>query len=94
MIDRKKYQLNYIEKETQSGSFQGMRFSFLKTEGRLGVMVYPEPFCLEMTAEEKKIFRDFTFSKEGLDEAIAWLNELYEEKREYWTGAYEKRMQV
>lgn len=94
MIDRKKYQLNYIKKETQSGSYQGMRFSFFKAEEGLGVTVYPEPFCLEMTAEEKRTTRTFAFSKEGLEEAVAWLNELYEEKREYWMDAYEKRMQV
>lgn len=94
MIDRKKYQLNYIKKERQSGSFQGMRFSFFKTEEGLGVTAYPEPFCLESTAEEKKITRSFVFSNEGLDEAVAWLNDLYEEKKEYWITAYEKRMQV
>lgn len=94
MIDRKKYQLNYIEKETQSGSFQGMRFSFFKTEEGLAVTAYPEPFCLAVTADEKKITRSFAFSNEGLDEAVAWLNDLYEQKREYWMDAYEKRMQV
>lgn len=94
MIDRKKYQLNYIKKESQSGSFQGMRFSFFKTEDRLTVTVYPEPFCLEATAEEKKTTRSFSFSDGGLDEAVAWLNELYEEKKNYWTDAYEKKMQV
>lgn len=94
MIDKKRYQLNYIKKESQSGSFHGMRFSFFKTEHGLTVTAYPEPFCLEATAEEKKITRSFPFSDGGLDEAVAWLNELYEEKKNYWIDAYEKRMQV
>ena len=94
MIDRKKYQLNYIKKETQSGSCQGMRFSFFKEEDRLAVTAYPEPFCLEATAEEKRITKSFAFSEGGLDEAVAWLNQLYEEKKDYWLDAYEKRMQI
>lgn len=94
MVDRGKYQLNYIKKERQSGSFQGMRFTFMKTEESLTVIAYPEPFCLEATAEEKKIVRNFPFSDEGLDKAVIWLNEQYEEKKDYWIEAFEKRMQV
>lgn len=94
MIDRQKYQLNYIKKENQSGSFAGMRFTFRKEEEGLCVIVYPEPFCLEATADDKKISKIFEFSKEGLDAATEWLNEVYQEKEEYWTEAYEKRMQV
>lgn len=94
MIDRKKYQLNYIKKERQSGSYRGMRFSFSKTEEGLAVTAYPEPFCLEATAEEKRITRSFSFSNEGLDDAVAWLDELYEEKKDYWMDAYKNRMQV
>lgn len=94
MVERKKYQLNYIKKERQSGSCQGMRFTFLKTEEGLTATAYPEPFSLEATAEDKKISKSFGFSNEGLDAAVAWLNELYEEKKDYWIDAYEKRMQV
>ena len=94
MVDRAKYQLNYIKKESQSGSYQGMRFTFRKAEDGLSVTVYPEPYCLEVTAEENKTFRVFEFSNEGLDAAVEWLNELYEEKRDYWVDAYERRMQV
>lgn len=94
MIERKKYQLNYIKKEKQSGSCQGMRFTFFKIEDRLTVTAYPEPFSLEATAEDKKISESFEFSNEGLDDAVEWLNRLYEEKRDYWMDAFEKRMQV
>lgn len=94
MIDRKKYQLNYIKKERQSGSFQGMRFTFSKKEEELLVTVYSEPFCLEATPEEKRTEQAFPFTGEGLDEAVEWLNALYSEKKDFWTDAYEKRMQV
>lgn len=30
--------------------------------------------------EEKKTFRDFAFDPEGLKDAVAWLNEIFEEK--------------
>ena len=54
MIERRKYQLNYIKKENQSGSYQGMRFTFLKKEDALVVIAYPEPYSLAATSEEKK----------------------------------------
>lgn len=94
MIDRKKYQLNYIKKERQSGSFSGMRFTFAKEEDSLAVTAYPEPFCLEATPDDRKEKKTFAFTGEGLDAAIDWLNALYQEKQAYWEDAYAKRMQV
>ena len=86
MIERRKYQLNYIKKENQSGSYQGMRFTFLKKEDALVVIAYPEPYSLAATSEEKKTTKVFEFSQEGLDEAVEWLNALYMEKRDDWTN--------
>jgi hypothetical protein len=94
MIERNKYQLNYIKKENQSGSYQGMRFTFSKGEENLTVIAYPEPWCLAATPEDRKIIKTFPFSGEGLDAAVDWLNELYTKKEDYWKESYEKRMQV
>ena len=46
--------------------------------------IYPEPFCFEVTAEEEKEARDFPFTKEGFDGAVAWLNEQYEAQKDRW----------
>ena len=61
-----------------------------KEEGEeklLEVVIYPEPFCFEKTAEEEKQFRDFLFTEEGFDQAVAWLNEQYEAQQERWERA-------
>ncbi len=93
MIERNKFQLNYIKKESQSGSYLGMRYTLRKSEDGLEVIVYPEPFCLSATSDEKKTSKTFDFSTEGLDAAVDWMNELYESKSDEWMNAYEKRMQ-
>ena len=42
-------------------------------------MIWPEPFSFASTPDEKKEQADFPFDKEGLQKAIQWLNEKYEE---------------
>ena len=46
----------------------------------LQAAVWPGPFIFSVTEEEKKTFRDFAFNPEGLKDAVAWLNEIFEEK--------------
>ena len=41
----------------------------------LTAYAWPEPFCFEVTSDEKKGSKQFDFSEEGLCEAIDWLNE-------------------
>lgn len=70
---------NYIKKERFTGSNEGTRFLFEKKqeEDRIALVacVWPEPFSFEHTDEERKEYKDFTFSEEGLQEAMAWVNE-------------------
>lgn len=40
--------------------------------------IWPEPMNYECTPKEKKHGRNFTFDREGLTEAVAWLNSEYE----------------
>lgn len=49
-----------------------------KEEGKLRVTVYPEPYSYESTPDEVKAVRDFEHSEEGLNEAIAFINEMIE----------------
>ena len=46
--------------------------------------VFPGPLCFELTADQTKESATFPFDGEGLDAAIAWLNQKYDEKPEEW----------
>ena len=50
-------------------------------------MIYPEPYCFEKTPEEEKQAKEFPFTNEGFDEAVAWMNQEYEEQKERWEKA-------
>lgn len=44
-----------------------------RTETVLRAILWPEPFALKHTADEKKIQKDFSFSEEGLDQIYEWI---------------------
>ena len=78
------FHLPFYKKEAFTGSDRGVRFWIGKEEvpaeeGQeekmtvLRVILWPEPFALKHTADEKKIKKDFAFSEEGLDEAYEWI---------------------
>ena len=71
--------LNFVKKEDFTGSHKGMRFLLhqesVDEEKKLKVYVWSEPFGFEATPDEKKLFELFAFSEEGLEQAIAWMNE-------------------
>lgn len=72
----------YLKKTTFTGSHRGMNFMIRKQSGddgdKMQAIVWPGPYIFSVTEDEKKTFRDFEFSREGLKEAIEWLNEYYE----------------
>lgn len=82
----------FLKKEPFSGSYGGMRFLFKAADDTMNVYVYPEPFCIEMTPEDQITKREFPFSPEGIDKAVAWLNETYETDRNRWTEADNNKM--
>lgn len=55
-----------------------MRYRIMKQEEELNLCIYPGPFALEYTPEEKKRFYTFEFSDQGYDQAIECLNREYE----------------
>ena len=82
----------FLKKEAYSGSHAGMRYT-LKFDGeKIIVYVYPEPWCLEATPEENRRTHEFTYSQEGVDEAIQWLNDTYEAERSFWDLADKNKM--
>lgn len=73
-----------LKKEPFSGSHHGMRYFLTAKEEVLSVFIYPEPWSFEKTPDEEKERQDFPFTQEGLDEAVTWLNQSFEDRRSYW----------
>ena len=78
------FHLPFYKKEAFTGSDRGIRFWIGKvelpaekeeeeSETVLRVILWPEPFALKHTADEKKINKDFPFSEEGLDQIYEWI---------------------
>ena len=87
MIDPNSFMpLNFVKKEPLTGSIAGMRYRFVKNEDKLLVAIWPEPFCFEKTAENKKQYQEFSFDLAGRLEAIQWLNAQYEAQIEFWNS--------
>ncbi|HIQ75680.1 MAG TPA: hypothetical protein IAA51_14865 [Candidatus Cottocaccamicrobium excrementipullorum] len=93
MLERKGFMpINYLKKESYTGSYKGMRFKMVKAQDDQGeeektvlrVYHWPEPYGFDATKEELKTSRDFSFDEEGIQAGIDWLNEAYEKQ-------YEKR---
>ncbi|MDY3919655.1 MAG: GNAT family acetyltransferase [Candidatus Limivivens sp.] len=76
--------LPFLKKERFTGSYHGMQYRLEKTGDELKATVFPGPCCFDKTSEEKKTSALFPFDGDGLDQAIAWLNQKYEEKSEEW----------
>lgn len=78
------FHLPFYKKEVFTGSDRGLRFWIGRVEipggaeeapaeTVLRVIVWPEPFALKHTEDEKKKSREFPFSEEGLDQAYDWI---------------------
>ena len=70
-----------------TGSFNGMRYLLKKQEDKLVAVIWPEPFCFEITPEEAKSYAEFELSVEGKKEAVNWLNERFLTDKEKWLKA-------
>ena len=94
MILINKFNINFINKEKQTGSYMGMRFTLYKEDDKLNAVIYPEPRCLEATPKSLRITAQFELTSEGLDAAVDWMNEQYTARKPYWEEAYENRMKL
>ncbi len=89
MLERSGFMpVNYLKKETYTGSYQGMRYKMAKTqvgEGEeektvLRVTHWPEPYGFDATKDELKTWMDTSFDEAGIQKGIDWLNQAYAEK--------------
>lgn len=82
----------YRKNAILNASYRGMRYQVrrvTKGEGEqtsdcLVATVWPEPYCYEKTAEDKREAREFPNEEESLDQIYTWLCERYEQDQEYW----------
>ncbi|MCQ2507224.1 MAG: GNAT family acetyltransferase [Dorea sp.] len=83
-----------LKKEPFSGSHHGMRFYMKKSDEGFDVWTYPEPWCFEQTPEEDKTKNTFPLTAEGLEEAMAWLNQCFDANQEKWEDIEKNKMQI
>jgi hypothetical protein len=74
------FSLALVKKEEYTGSHKGMRFRLCKADDQLQATVYPEPYSWDATPEEQKESEYFALSDEGVEQAVDWLNTMYERK--------------
>ena len=96
MIDSGQIALEYIKKEDFLGSYRGMRYRLSKqqikssegeeevTKDILEVVIWPEPYNFFKTPADKKQKKEFSFSANGKEEAVVWLNEQYDQQKSLW----------
>lgn len=92
----------YLKKAVFSGSFEGMRYRLKKKEaetepteeggepGRetlLSVTVWEGPYSYDSTSKDGMEEREFSFSEEGIIEAVDWLNKMWQAQPERWKKA-------
>ncbi|HOO28484.1 MAG TPA: hypothetical protein PLU43_08460, partial [Lachnospiraceae bacterium] len=86
MIDRKQILSfsHYKKGKAYTGSQKGMRYRIQKKESKgeeqFCVDVWPEPFCFEKTDQKQITEAVFSFSEEGYEQVLKYLNDRYEER--------------
>ncbi len=77
--------LEFLKKSEYTGCSEGMRYRLEKVEREEGkflkATVWPEPLNFLMTPEENKRSNEFSFSDDGVEDAVHWMNNVYFEER-------------
>ena len=92
MIERQDIlSLEYLKKTEFTGSHQGMRYRLesvsLRDAKKLRVTVWPEPFNFFTTPAEEKESAEFSFDEDGVQDAVAWMNDRLFEEKDRWENA-------
>ena len=69
--------IQFFKKEAFTGSMKGMRYRVAESGEELEAVVYPGPYCYEVTPQEQKTRKTFPFSQEGIDQAVDWINDQF-----------------
>ena len=86
MLEKEKFNIyEYVKKEEYCGSMSGMRYRLIKlSPEEMEVTIWPEPYGYGHTDESLKIRKTFPFSREGVEMARVYLNEMYESNKALW----------
>ena len=90
--------MHYEYGEAFFGSYKGMRYrlareplenvKFVPVDKRgpatLMATVWPEPYAYGKTDDSLKTSENFEVSQEGLESAVAWINQQYESRKSEW----------
>lgn len=90
MINPNTVSLNFIKKEVFTGSDAGMRFRLEKKGDEMLVWAWPEPYNFFKTDDALKVSESFPLTIEGRDEAVDWLNNQHEVRKEIWDSVNRK----
>ncbi len=80
--------MEFLKKTEFTGSTEGMRYRLEKREYNftaddgeektnkvLLCTIWPEPFNFHTTPDEAKESKDFSFDRDGVEDAVAWMND-------------------
>ncbi len=80
--------MEYLKKTEFTGSTEGMRYRLEKFEKKivsdsgeehsekmLLCTIWPEPFNFVTTPADQKQSNEFTFDRDGVEDAVAWMND-------------------
>lgn len=79
MIESNKISFQYIKKVEYTGGYKGMRYMLKKQGDNIAVFAWPEPLCYSKADKETMIKKEFPLTPEGKEEAVIWLNEIYQQ---------------
>ena len=80
--------LQFLKKSRFTGSYRGMRYCVREKDKELGVCCWPGPFAMEKTKEELFTEGVFPFTEEGRESCVAWLNNQYRQKEEFYEDVF------
>lgn len=89
--------MEFLKKTEFTGSSEGMRYRLEKSENKITsdsgeeisvkvllCTIWPEPFNYHTTPDELKETKEFSFDRDGVEDAVAWMNdELFKNKEKY-----------
>ena len=67
--------MEYLKKSDFTGSTEGMRYRLEKSGDALLCTIWPEPFNYHTTPESEKETAEFTFDRDGVEDAVRWMND-------------------
>lgn len=80
--------MEYLKKTEFTGSTEGMRYRLEKLEKKevgedgeekkkncLLCTIWPEPFNYHTTPDSEKEMREFSFDRDGVEDAVSWMND-------------------